>query len=398
MRPIAAVGIIDPSTVGVPPSGAVEVVVLLLCIAACWWWWNWRGLRSGPVVVAELWVYPIKSCAGVRMESALMLRGGLQWDREFAVIKPDGEVLTQKVYPKLAQICPSLQCSQRLEGDTAAAPAKPGPGAELTGISLSSSAAPPSPTVHVDLTDAGEAVPQTTVWGGNSEPLKAVRFPAADEWLSAHMGFACSLCRLTARRPLRTTRLAPVSNDPLDSCRYQDGSPLTVLSDASVAALNRKLRSSSHTSVKPQRFRPNIIISGCGAFDETKWTALSVGRDSVPIRCLMEAYRCTMVTIAQVAEADDAAGTRPTGLRMTKVMKSFLARPASTHGPLPRDNPNFAVFAAPELDESTLRQGDLVVPTGTLDGARSLYEHNARLSKYRWQLDELRFWHIEGEK
>lgn len=31
----------------------------------------------------------------------------------------------------------------------------------------------------------------------------------------------CSLCRLTSKRPLRTTPLAPVSNDALDCCRYQ---------------------------------------------------------------------------------------------------------------------------------------------------------------------------------
>ena len=266
--------------------------VFLLALFAIWWW-----LRPvGPVVVAELWVYPIKSCAGVRMDAALMQRAGLQWDREFAVIKLDGEVLTQKVYPTLAKIQPSLQCSQRMMGT--AVPATPGPGADLTGITLSSTAM--SATVHVDLTSECETVPQTTVWGGNSEPLDAVRLPAAEEWLTEHMGFPCSLCRLTGRRALRTTRLAPVANDPQDSCRYQDGSPLTVLSEASVAALNRKLGSAC--SVSPHRFRPNIVVSGCGAFEEAQWTALRVGDEAVPIRMLMEAYRCTMVTIAQVAE------------------------------------------------------------------------------------------------
>ncbi len=249
------------------------------------------------------------------------------------------------------------------------------------------------------------SVPQRTVWGGNSEPLEAVRLPAADTWLSDHMGFDCSLCRLVGRRPLRTTRLAPVANDPKDSCRYQDGSPLTVLSEASVAALNRKLRSTStcEEPVSPHRFRPNIIVSGCGAFEETQWTELSVGCEGVPIRMLMEAYRCTMVTIAQVAEpslADDVAGTRPAGHKVSKVMKSFLSRGAETHGPLPRDNPNFAVFAAPGLDDSTLHEGDLVRVVGTLasSGARSLYKHNEQQSPHRWRLDEGRFWHTEGEK
>jgi hypothetical protein len=81
-------------------------------------------------------------------------------------------------------------------------------------------------------------------------------------------------------------------------------------------------------------------------------------------------------------------------------MKSFLSTEAETHGPLPRDNPNFAVFAAPGLDESTLHEGDLVEVAGTLasSGARSLYKHNEQQSRYRWRLDEARFWHVEGEK
>lgn len=377
-------------------AAAISVLILLLR----------RNGPTEPVVVAELWIYPIKSCAGVRLHSALLQRGGLQWDREFAVMKPDGEVLTQKVYPRLARIIPTLQCVEQLRsGDQIrAVPATPGPGADhLTGMTLSSTTS--SATVHVDLTEAGcESVPQTTVWGGNSEPLEAVRLPAADAWLSEELGFACSLCRLTGRRSLRTTRLAPVANDSQDSCRYQDGSPLTVLSEASVAALNRKLAGSVATRLTAHRFRPNIILSGCGALEENTWAVLRVGAASVPIRMLMEAYRCTMVTIAQVAEAnlaDAVAGTRPAGLKVTKAMKAYLARGAETHGPLPRDNPNFAVFAAPGRDEGdVLHEGDVVEVAETIacSGARSIYEHNERQSRYRWRLDEARFWHAEGEK
>ena len=82
----------------------------------------------------------------------MLQRAGLQWDREFAVMKPDGEVLTQKVYPALAKIQPALHCAERQSrSDATAMPARPGqPGAELSGITLSSAAS--SSTVHVDLT------------------------------------------------------------------------------------------------------------------------------------------------------------------------------------------------------------------------------------------------------
>ena len=100
----------------------------------------------------------------------MLQRAGLQWDREFAVMKPDGEVLTQKVYPALAKIQPALHCAERQSRSDATASARRGctrcaspssggrgmragpgqPGAELSGITLSSAAL--SSTVHVDLT------------------------------------------------------------------------------------------------------------------------------------------------------------------------------------------------------------------------------------------------------
>ena len=144
------------------------------------------------------------------------------------------------------------------------------PDAELTGITLSIDG---KSSVQVDLTDATGAIECTTRWGGNSTPLGAVRLPAADAWLSQHMGFPCSLCRLRCRRGLRTTRLAPVSNEPKDNCRYHDGAPLTVLSDASVHAVNRSL---SHT-LPPGRFRANIVVSGCRALEEGSWSRIAVG-------------------------------------------------------------------------------------------------------------------------
>ena len=108
-----------------------------------------------------------------------------------------------------------------------------------------------------------------------------------------------------------------------------------------------------------------------------------MGAAEVPIRMLMEAYRCTMVTIAQVAEGQEVeAGTRPHGHEVTKIMKRFLAKDSDTHGPLPRDNPNFAVFAAPGVDQAILRTNDVINVCDRLESARSLWEFNERLSAF----------------
>lgn len=254
--------------------------------------------RSTSLVhITELWIHPIKSCGGFKVDAAKLLRSGLQWDREFAICNAQGEVLSQKTYPKLAEILPKPHCTRGADKEAA-----PGPDVTLTGLTLH--AADEATGVFVDLT----ATPTSCVtsWGGNSEPLNADLFDAATPWLSARLGFECSLVRLTSRRSLRTTRLAPVAHDAKDCCRYQDGAPLTMLSEASVRMLSSKFGN----ALPPCRFRPNIVVGGCIPLAESSWTGLEISgvetspsegeRRRVGIKPLMEAYRCTMVTIVQV--------------------------------------------------------------------------------------------------
>jgi uncharacterized protein YcbX len=371
----------------------VACVVVLVTIAIL----SWRYRQpSSPRRISELWLFPVKSCAGFRVEAALMRRGGLQWDREFAVINADGEVLSQKTYPKLANIRPVLRCVRTGTRQ----PAKPGPGTTLVAIVLHDGPSSDSDAVLVDLTDDEGAQPCTTTWVGNSEPLDAVRYPVSDAWLTAFLGFEASLCRLRSRRALRTTRLAPVAQPDSDCCRYQDGAPLTVLSEASVDTVRRRFAG----PLTPTRFRPNIVVSGCRPLEETRWLRVTVRRcledtqrkdTGARIRMLMDAYRCTMVTIAQLAEGEPGivAGSRPQGLKLTKVLKEIAPSKPATHGPLPREDPNLAIFAAPEQDEALVRVGDELSVLETIDrSAGSIFAHNeAHMALGLW-LDVDRFW------
>ena len=86
-----------------------QLMLLYVLLIALWYWLRkcrYSADVNMPVQVAELWVYPVKSCAGIQLPRAVVERGGLQWDRQFAIIKPDGEVLSQKQYPALAAVSP----------------------------------------------------------------------------------------------------------------------------------------------------------------------------------------------------------------------------------------------------------------------------------------------------
>jgi len=53
---------------------------------------------------------------------------------------------------------------------------------------------------------------------------------------------------------------------------YQDVAPFNILSDASVDDLNSRL----DTKITCRNFRPNILATGCGSFDEDSWKKVKI--------------------------------------------------------------------------------------------------------------------------
>ena len=64
---------------------------------------------ASTVILSAIFIYPIKSCSGIRVNSWPISRDGLKFDRYFAIIEnQSGKVITQKQFPSLALIQPSF--------------------------------------------------------------------------------------------------------------------------------------------------------------------------------------------------------------------------------------------------------------------------------------------------
>ncbi|MBN9321905.1 MAG: MOSC domain-containing protein, partial [Delftia acidovorans] len=59
--------------------------------------------------IAQLWVYPVKSCAGITLQKTQVGATGLAWDRHWMVVDAQGEFLTQRDHPRMAWIRPELE-------------------------------------------------------------------------------------------------------------------------------------------------------------------------------------------------------------------------------------------------------------------------------------------------
>ena len=85
--------------------------------------------------VAEIWVFPVKSMAGIAVESAEVEHGGLGGDRSWAVVGEDGATVTAASAPSLREVVPRLVDGEVCL-DVPGAP--PGLGVETAGAALSS--------------------------------------------------------------------------------------------------------------------------------------------------------------------------------------------------------------------------------------------------------------------
>ncbi|XP_008527451.1 mitochondrial amidoxime-reducing component 1 [Equus asinus] len=230
-----------------------------------------RGRLQQVGTVAQLWIYPVKSCRGVPVSAAectaMGLRSGHLRDRFWLVTSEDGNMVTARQEPRLVLI--SLTC----EGDTLTL------SAPYTKDLLLPIKTPPTNAVHkcrvhsleIEGRDCGEEAAQWITSFLKTRPYRLVHF-------EPHM------------RPRNSHQIKDVFR-PTDQIAYPDASPFLIFSEASLADLNSRLEK----KVKATNFRPNIVISGCGVYAEDSWHELLIG--DVELKRVMACSRCILTTV-----------------------------------------------------------------------------------------------------
>jgi len=191
--------------------------------------------------ISALYVYPIKSCRGTALQSAVVGRRGVEHDREFMVVDSDGLMLTQRAYPRMCVIAPSIA------GDELAVDI---PGFGGTTVSLRG------------FSDVRPA--RSVVW---DDPVEAMdQGDAVASLLSDFFGFSCRLVRMTEQ----SERLSPRGGADVS---FADAYPFMGISDASLADLNGRLES----LLEMRRFRPSLAFGGTEPFEEDHWLRFKTG-------------------------------------------------------------------------------------------------------------------------
>jgi len=216
------------------------------------------------IVLAELYVYPVKSCRGVAVDAAVLLEAGLENDREWLVVTPEGRFLTQRELPRLALIVPRL-------------------GADRLTLS-----APGVDEVVVPLAGYGESR-EVAVWRDRCRAFDAGA--EAADWLGAFLGRSARLVRFDPSQPRYSD--TTWTGDVRAATRFTDGYALLAISRASFDDLNARLPE----PLPMDRFRPNLVLDGLEPYAEDRLRDFHVG--GVHLRGVKPCTRCVVTTTRQ---------------------------------------------------------------------------------------------------
>lgn len=197
------------------------------------------AMSEQTVSIASLYVHPVKSCARISLDRALVTETGLEWDRQWMVVDDQGDFVSQRQEPRLALVRPTLRASDLVLR------------------------APGMLALHLAL-DAIESETTVRIW--NDRVRAGDMGDLAAQWFSDFLGRRVRLARFDPE--VQRVSDSRWTGDTRAFAAFADAFALLVVSSASMAELNRRLAARGATAVQSDRFRPNLVLDGLSTHEE----------------------------------------------------------------------------------------------------------------------------------
>lgn len=242
-----------------------------------------KETSNPPMILSEIWIYPIKSLGGIRLKESTVEEQGLKYDRRWMIVDENGKFITQRVNMKMALIDVSFH---------------------QEGLILSHRFNESKPVI-VPYTPLSNHPLQVKVW--NDTVIARTVCDQADAWLTAQLGKKVRIVEMyeSTRRPMDPA----YANSSNQLVSFADDFPFLLISQASLEDLNEKLTE----PVEMMRFRPNFVVTGTDSFAEDSWNQIKIG--NVDFKVAKPCERCILTTI------DPHTGTK--GLEPLKTLSTY---------------------------------------------------------------------------
>jgi uncharacterized protein len=221
---------------------------------------------NGALRIQDIFIYPIKSLKGIRLESAEVLERGFRYDRRWMLVDRKGVFLTQRIHHQMALI--QVELHEK--------------------FLLVSSAAAEADPIRIFFDQYLESQIQVEIW--DDRVMANLVDPEVDQWFSEVLGIDCQLVVMPETTQRKVSPKYAVNNE---SVSFADAMPYLIIGQESLNHLNSKLAE----PVAMNRFRPNIVFSGGERFSEDSWKNIKIGK--VDFYVAKPCARCVLITVNQ---------------------------------------------------------------------------------------------------
>ncbi|MDB4918916.1 MOSC N-terminal beta barrel domain-containing protein [Mucilaginibacter sp.] len=216
--------------------------------------------------VSELYIYPIKSLAGIAVKKARITAKGFEYDRRYLLVDKNNRFLTQREYPQMSQLQPSI---------------------ENTGLRIAHKTNNTSITIPLTPLPSANRT-EVVIWDDTC--IAEFVSDEADRWFSEMLEINCRLVYM----PDDTKRIVDQRYAPENAVTsFSDAYPFLIIGRASLDDLNSRLAE----ALPMNRFRPNIVFTGGEPFEEDQYGHFSIG--NVDFYGVKLCARCIITTINQ---------------------------------------------------------------------------------------------------
>ena len=221
--------------------------------------------------IAELRVYPIKSCRGMKVPSIDLTLQGLRLDRRWMFVDADNKFVTIRQNSKMTLINTSIdEANQKLV------------------ITIGDDK---SKQVSVPLDPDDEYLAQNckpvtvNIWDTETQAYMYTD-PKMQELFREFIGEGKEL-NLVIKDPKNERVCAGNASvgelGRKATVNFPDVLPVQIASQSSLAELNSRLKAQGEEEITVERFRSNIIIKGDGPWSEDSWKTVRINGSTAPL-------------------------------------------------------------------------------------------------------------------
>lgn len=222
--------------------------------------------------ISQLYIYPIKSLGGIKLNEATVTDRGFKHDRRWMLIDDHNRFVSQREYAQMALLKTSLTDEFLIVTNTS----------NKTSINI------PLHTVNKQLITV-------TIWDDNCNAILISN--EIDNWFSNALGINLRLVYM----PENSHRFIEdkyAANNQITS--FSDAFPFLIIGQTSLNDLNDRLA----IALPMDRFRPNIVFTGAVPYFEDVMDSFTV--NGINFNGAKLCARCNMITIDQ----DDASASK----------------------------------------------------------------------------------------